>query len=329
MKIGIIGAGGWGTALAIQASVNNDVILWVYSTEEYNTIIENERENVLYLPGVKIPEKIKITTDVKDLTTAEVLVFAVPSRYFRSVVKLFANYIEKNHIIVSATKGLEYPSEKRMSQILYEETKCRNVAVISGPSHAEEVARNIPTTIVVASKRIKVAETVQNAISTEYLRLYRHSDVVGVELSAAFKNVIAIAAGMLRGFGLGDNTMAALITRGLAEIRRLGTKMGGNLETFAGLAGIGDLIVTCTSKHSRNGRVGEMLAKGMKLNEIISSTKMVAEGIDTAKSIPLLECKYRIELPISKMVYGVLYQNLSPEIGLRSLMKRPLKHEYL
>ncbi|MGC8765751.1 MAG: NAD(P)H-dependent glycerol-3-phosphate dehydrogenase [Brevinematia bacterium] len=329
MKVGIIGAGGWGTALAIQASTKNEVSLWVYSREEYEMIINNQRENVYYLPGVKIPENINITENKEKITESEIIIFAVPSKYFRTIVKEFKPFINKNHILVSATKGIEYPSEKRMSEILKEETPSKKIAVISGPSHAEEVARNVPTSIVTASKDEKVAGLVQSILSTDTLRLYRHNDIVGVEVAAAFKNVIAIAAGMLRGFGLGDNTLSALITRGLAEIRRLGIKMGGRLETFAGLAGIGDLIVTCISKHSRNGRTGELLAKGKDLKEIISSTKMVAEGIETARSIPILQARYSIELPISNMVYEVLYQGLSPEMGLKALMKRPLKHEYI
>jgi glycerol-3-phosphate dehydrogenase (NAD(P)+) len=330
MKISVIGAGGWGTALSIQASCKNDVKLWVYSKEELDVILDNQRENIYYLPGVRIPEKIKLTVDVKEATDGEILIFAVPSKYFRNVVREFASFIKKDQILVSATKGLEFPHQKRMSEILKEEVRTKNpVVVISGPSHAEEVSRNIPTSIVSASKSEKAARIVQEALSTESFRLYRHCDVVGVELAGALKNVIAIAAGMIRGFGLGDNTMAALITRGLAEIRRVGVKLGGRIETFAGLAGIGDLIVTCMSKHSRNGKVGELLAKGETLNEIVSKMKMVAEGVETARSIPVLQSRLWIEMPISNMVYEILYQNVKPEVGLKSLMLRPLKHEYL
>ncbi|MCX7821782.1 MAG: NAD(P)-dependent glycerol-3-phosphate dehydrogenase [Brevinematales bacterium] len=328
MKVSVIGAGGWGTALAIQASLKNEVSLWVYSKEELDLILK-ERINTIYLPDVKIPGNIVITNDVEKVSKCDIMLFVVPSKYFRNVVKTFSNYIKKDQILVSATKGLEFLTKKRMSEILLEETNSKNIAVISGPSHAEEVARNVPTSIVAASKNEKIAKTVQDTFSTESLRLYRHNDMVGVELAGAFKNVIAIAAGMLRGFGLGDNTMAALITRGLAEIRRLGIKMGGKLETFAGLAGIGDLIVTCMSKYSRNGRVGEMLARGQRIEEILASMKMVAEGVETAKSIPELEARYGIELPISNAVYEVIYQNMPPEVCLRNLMKRPLKHEYV
>ncbi len=328
MKVSIIGAGGWGTALAIQASVKNEVCLWVYSKEEFDLIIK-DRINSIYLPDIKIPENIHITNDVDKAAESDIMVFVVPSKYFRNIVKVFSKNIHKKQILISATKGLEFSTKKRMSQILEEETSCRNIGVISGPSHAEEVARNVPTSVVVASKNEKVAKIVQDRLSTDSLRLYRHNDIVGVELAGAFKNVIAIAGGMLRGFGLGDNTMAALITRGLAEIRRLGIKMGGKLKTFAGLAGIGDLIVTCMSKYSRNGKVGEMLAKGQSIDEILSSMKMVAEGVETAKSIPELEARYGIELPISNAVYEVIYQKMPPDVCLRNLMKRPLKHEYI
>ncbi|MEJ5284296.1 MAG: NAD(P)H-dependent glycerol-3-phosphate dehydrogenase [Brevinematales bacterium] len=328
MKVSVIGAGGWGTALAIQASFKNEVCLWTYSKEELDLILK-DRINTIYLPDVKIPDNVVITDDVERASDCEIMLFVVPSKYFRDVVKKFSKNINKKHIVVSATKGIEFSTKKRMSEILVEETNSKNIAVISGPSHAEEVARNVPTSIVAASKNEKIAKIVQDTFSTDSLRLYRHNDIVGVELAGAFKNVIAIAAGMLRGFGLGDNTMAALITRGLAEIRRLGIKMGGKLETFAGLAGIGDLIVTCMSKYSRNGRVGEMLAKGQKIEEILSSMKMVAEGVETAKSIPELEAKYCIELPISNAVYEVIYQKMPPEVCLKNLMKRPLKHEYI
>lgn len=327
MKISVIGAGGWGTALAIQAAKKNDVTLWAYSEAETKPLIE-QRENVDYLPGVKIPENIKVTCDVAAAADADILLFVSPSKFFRSVARMFKGYVNKKQILVSATKGFEFPSEKRMSVILHEELPGHgDIVVISGPSHAEEVARNAPTSIVAASKNEKAAEAVQNAFSNDFFRMYRHKDVVGVEVSAAVKNVIAVAAGMLRGFGLGDNTMAALITRGLAEIRRLGLKLGGDESTFAGLAGMGDLIVTCTSRHSRNGRVGEALAKGQKIDEILGSMKMVAEGVETVKSVMRFENELKIEMPISHFVNDVLNKGLDPADGLRALMVRPLKNE--
>lgn len=328
MKISIIGAGGWGTALAMQASKNNHVTLWVYSDEEARPIIE-KRENPDYLPGIKIPESISVTTDPKIAAESDILVFVPPSKFFRSVVSRFKPFVGQSKVLVSATKGFEYPSEKRMSVILKEELPFhKDIVVISGPSHAEEVAHDVPTTVVAASKNVKAAEAVQSAFSNDNFRLYRHNDVLGVEVAASVKNVIAIAAGMLRGFGLGDNTVAALVTRGLAEIKRLGTSLGAKEATFAGLAGVGDLMVTCFSKHSRNGRVGEALAKGSKIEDILKGTKMVAEGVETVRSIVRFEQERHIDMPISHMVNDVIYNGLDPADGLRSLMSRPLKHEF-
>ena len=329
MKISVIGAGGWGTALAMQAARNHEVLLWAYSDKELEPIRKN-RENTDYLPGVKIPETIGLTSSPEVAADAEILLFVAPSKYFRSVVKNFTPYVSKKQILVSATKGFEFPSEKRMSMILKEEIPGNSsIVVISGPSHAEEVSRGVPTTIVAASKNDRAGRIVQEAFSNDTFRLYRHSDVLGVEVAAAAKNVIAIASGMLRGLGLGDNTQAALITRGLAEIKRLGKKLGAREETFAGLAGVGDLIVTCMSRHSRNGRVGEMLAAGKSIEEIEGSMKMVAEGVETVRSLVKFETEYKIDMPISHFVYDVIYNKVSPEKGLRALMQRPLKHEFI
>lgn len=329
MKISIIGAGGWGTALAIQAQKKNDVTLWVYSQEEAKPILET-RENSDYLPGVKIPEEVRITTDVRIAAESQVLIFVAPSKYFRSVASRFKPAVNGKHILVSATKGFEYPTEKRMSEILAEEFhQYDDIVVISGPSHAEEVARGVPTTIVAASDNEKAAEVVQEALSADAFRMYRHDDVIGVEVSAAVKNVIAIAAGALRGLGFGDNTMAALITRGLAEIRRLGLRMGAKESTFAGLAGVGDLIVTCISRFSRNGRTGEELAKGKSIEEITASTKMVAEGVETVKSIMKLEEELKIDMPISRAVYDVIYNRVKPMDSIKALLTRPLKNEWM
>jgi len=328
MRVSIIGAGGWGTALSIQASTKNSVILWVYSEDEARPI-RDRRVNEDYLPGINIPESIEVTTDVEKATKSDILIFSVPTKFFRGVVKKFKEYIVKNQIVVSASKGFEYPSEMRMSEILKEEIPQAGApVVISGPSHAEEVAREVPTSVVAASYDENKAEVVQKVLSTESFRLYRNNDVVGVEISAAVKNVIAIAAGIVRGLGFGDNTMAALITRGLAEIKRLGLKMGAKNETFLGLAGAGDLIVTCISHHSRNGRVGEELAKGKNIQQILASTKMVAEGVDTVKSIVNFEKEYNIEMPISHAVYDIIYNQKKPYEALKGLMTRPLKNEF-
>lgn len=329
MTVSIIGAGGWGTALAIQASKKTNVYLWSYLQEE-TEIFNKERENVYYLPGVKLPDNIVITSNIEEVIGSEIIVFVPPSKYFRNIVRLFKKYLNKEKIICSATKGLEYPSEKRMSQILDEELDFyHKVVVLSGPSHAEEVAKDIPTSIVAASEDESRAKIIQELFSNSSFRIYTNDDVIGVEICASVKNVIAIAAGMLRGLGFGDNTMAALITRGLAEMRRLGLILGAKEKTFAGLAGIGDLIVTCISHHSRNGRVGEQLAKGKNIQEILASTKMVAEGVETVKSIVKYENDLNIEMPISHGVYDVIYNNRKPLEILQELMVRPLKNEYL
>ncbi len=328
MNVSIIGAGGWGTALSIIASKKNKVNLWVYSDEEARPIIE-KRENPDYLPGISIPAEIKIITDVKAAVQADILIFAVPSKYLRDTAVRFAGLIDPGNILVSAVKGFEFPSGKRMSRVLNEELPHnREIVVISGPSHAEEVARGIPTSIVAASNTDKASGIIQEALSTDNFRLYRNPDMLGVETAAAVKNVIAIAAGILRGLELGDNTMAALITRGLAEMKRLGVRLGANAETFNGLAGIGDLIVTCQSRFSRNGRVGEELSRGIKINNIISSMKMVAEGVETVKTVVRMEKDLDIEMPVSHAVNDIIEGNITPAEALRNLMSRSLKDEF-
>ncbi len=327
MKISIIGAGGWGTALAITASRDNDVILWAYSSNEIIQLIGG-RENTDYLPGVKIPENILITDDAKRASNADIMIFAVPSKFMRITAGRFTSLLNSRIIMVSAAKGLEFPSEKRMSEVIKEVLKpASDIVVISGPSHAEEVARGIPTSIVAASKNEENAYAVQKALSTENFRLYTNADVLGVETAGAVKNVIAIAAGILRGLGLGDNTMAALLTRGLAEMKRLGMRLGASEETFTGLAGMGDLIVTCISSYSRNGRVGEELAAGKPIEKIVSSMKMVAEGVETVKTIMQMEKELGLDLPISHAVYDILEKKVTPAEALKNLMARPLKDE--
>ncbi|MCX7881668.1 MAG: NAD(P)-dependent glycerol-3-phosphate dehydrogenase [Brevinematales bacterium] len=329
MRVAILGGGGWGTALALQIRRNHEVHIWSYDAKEAE-LFNTQRENVYYLPGVKLPEDIVFTTDEAIVEGAEIVVFVTPSKFFRSVVKRFAPRITPSQVVVSATKGLEFPSEKRMTEILEEELPgCKKIVALSGPTHAEEVSRDIPTAIVAASCEAEAATTVQQAFSTEFFRVYRNSDVVGVELCAAIKNVIAIAAGMVRGLGFGDNTMAALITRGLAEMRRLGLKMGAQEVTFSGLAGVGDLIVTCTSRHSRNGRVGEALATGKTIEEILSGMKMVAEGVETVKPVLKMASEVGVDMPICQAVYTVLYDHSHPLEVMKQLMVRPLKDETL
>jgi len=327
MRVAIIGGGGWGTALALQIRRNHEVKIWSYDKAEAD-LFNKERENVYYLPGVKLPEDIVFTTDDAIVDGADIVVFVTPSRFFRSVVKRFAPRLKPHQIVVSATKGLEFPSEKRMTEILAEELPgCENIVALSGPTHAEEVSRDVPTAIVAASLREEAAKQVQQAFSTEFFRVYRNTDVIGVELCAAIKNVIAIAAGMVRGLGFGDNTMAALITRGLAEMRRLGLKMGAQEATFSGLAGVGDLIVTCTSRHSRNGRVGEALATGKSIEEILAGMKMVAEGVETVRPALKMAAEVGIDMPICHAVHSVIYDHQHPLEVMKQLMVRPLKDE--
>ncbi len=328
MKLTVIGAGGWGTALAIQAAKRHEVTLWSYSREEAE-LFRQKRENVYYLPGVGIPDTIGIESDPEAVRGSGIVLFVVPSKFFRGVAKIFAPLLPAGTVAVSATKGFEYSTEKRMSEILSEELDDPRVVVLSGPSHAEEVARETPTSIAAASRDEDAAVRVQEALSNESLRIYTNDDVAGVEVCGAVKNVIAVAAGMLRGFGFGDNTMAALVTRGLAEMRRLGMRLGAKLDTFAGLAGMGDLVVTCFSRHSRNGKFGEELARGRKAEEILAGMKMVAEGVETVKTVVRLESELDVPMPISHAVSDVIYGGADPLTALKALMTRPLKSETL
>lgn len=326
--ISIIGAGGWGTALALQAVKSNQVTLWSYSEEEAE-LFNSKRENVYYLPGVSLPGGLEFTSSVEEASQGDVLLFVSPSAFFRRVAEQFQPYLTPDKILVSATKGFEYPGHLLMTDILKQTfPDSDKLCVLSGPSHAEEVARDVPSSVVVASEDVEVSRTVQQLFSNNRFRLYSNQDMLGVQIAGALKNVIAVAAGMLRGLGFGDNTMAMLITRGLAEIRRIGQVMGAQPETFAGLAGIGDLIVTCMSPHSRNGRLGEALSKGLTLKQYQATTRMVAEGAETVKSALLLQQEHRIEMPISQAVYAVLYQNTPALEALQALMDRPLKNEW-
>jgi len=284
-KIGVIGAGGWGTALAVLLSENGNEVSLYEHFPEYAAKLRQDRENRTFLPGVKIPEGIAITSSLPEaLKGSDIILFAVPSKHLPGVLKLMdERLLRKGAVFVSAIKGIDRTTLNRMSQLIYGRFgKKFEVAVLSGPSHAEEVGRKTPTAVVLAAKNVKTAETLQKLFSGPYFRVYASNDVIGVELGGAVKNVIAIAKGVLDGMGLGDNTTAALMTRGLAEMKRLGRKLGAKPETLNGLSGTGDLIVTCMSRHSRNRSVGERLGKGEKLPAILDSMKMVAEGVTTA-----------------------------------------------
>ncbi|UCD86086.1 MAG: NAD(P)H-dependent glycerol-3-phosphate dehydrogenase [Deltaproteobacteria bacterium] len=330
-QFGVIGAGGWGTAIAnLLAGKGYPVSLWVYEKDLCREI-ERRRRNTLYLPGIRLSEGITPTTSLREAVKGrQILVTASPSHVIRRVVKKAVPYLHPRAIFVSASKGIEDKTLLTVSQVLKEILPSRfhsRVTVISGPSFAQEVARRIPTAVVIAAKEPAVARRVQELFRTPYFRTYTSPDVIGVELGGALKNVVALAAGVSDGLGLGFNTRAALMTRGLAEITRLGVKMGANPLTLSGLAGAGDLILTCTGDLSRNRTVGIKLGKGMKIKEILSRMKMIAEGVKTAKSAYELSRRYQVEMPITEQVYLILYRNKKPERAVSDLMGRDLKTE--
>ena len=327
-SIGVIGAGSWGTALAVLLCGNgHEVTLWSIIEDEVH-ILQTKRENPDKLPGVKLPEKIEVTADLeKAVSGKQVLVLAVPSPYVRSTAHTMKPYVAEGQIIVNVAKGIEEDSLKTLSQVIEEEIPQALVAVMSGPSHAEEVGRGIPTTIVVGAHDRKTAEYLQGIFMNEVFRVYTSPDVLGIELGAALKNVVALAAGIADGLGYGDNTKAALITRGIAEIARLGTAMGGKVETFSGLSGIGDLIVTCASMHSRNRRAGILIGKGYSYEEAMKEVKMVVEGVYSAKAAVRLAEKCGVQLPIIEQVNAVLFEGKRADEAVKDLMLRDKKIE--
>ena len=327
-NIAVIGAGGWGLALGLLLNEKgNRVKIWCYDEAEKNAVLQY-RENKRCLPGIKVPLEISFSTSMEEVAAQKsVIIMAVPSKAIRQTASLLKNYAEKDAIIVNVSKGIEDSTLLRLSEVI-EEVMPNKVVVLSGPSHAEEVARHIPTTVVVSSKDMQTAEAIQDLFMTNYFRVYTNDDLTGIELGGALKNVIALAAGAIEGMGYGDNTKAALITRGIAEIARLGVAMGGNPSTFAGLAGIGDLIVTCTSGHSRNRRAGELLGRGYSIEEAMEKVNMVVEGVPTAKAGHGLMLKYDIEMPILSAVYGTLFEGQSAKEAIRELMQRDKKSEH-
>lgn len=333
MRITVLGAGGWGTTLAIILQSNgHEVILWEFK-EDYCKILDETRYNPVYLPGVLIPNEIKITHNLTEAcSNRQMIVIAIPSQFIRSVLKEIKGLNLTNTTFVSVAKGIEKDSLSTVSQIILEEIPGltdSQVGVISGPSHAEEVSRKIPTAVVAASKDINTAKVIQETFITSYLRVYSSTDIIGVELGGAFKNIIAIGAGIIDGAQLGDNTKAAIMTRGVAEISRFGTTLGAKPETFAGLSGMGDLIVTCMSRHSRNRFVGEQIGKGKKLKEVIASMEMIAEGVETCRSVYFLSKKTGIETPICEAVYKILFEDKDPIKATFDLMTRDMKPETL
>ena len=326
----IIGAGGWGTALAALWAKRGDAItLWGHNAERTERI-RITRENADYLPGIKLPETIHVTSELADCASADLIVFVTPSMALRSVAGRLSGLLSNHEaVLLSCTKGIEHGSGMRMSEILDQVFPQNTNAVLSGPNLAVEVARDLPTATVLGCRVHECAEELQRHLGSERFRIYSSDETIGIELGGALKNVFAISAGASDGFGLGDNSKAALVTRSLAELLRLGTAMGGNPRTFYGLSGAGDLIATCFSQHSRNRRVGEQLGRGKTLDEIASGTRMVAEGIPTAKSARECARKLNIETPIIDQVYSILYEGKRPDQALQELLGRDQKAERL
>ncbi|MAT59559.1 MAG: NAD(P)H-dependent glycerol-3-phosphate dehydrogenase [Melioribacteraceae bacterium] len=332
MKVSVLGAGGWGTTLAILLHNNgHNVTLWEYK-RNYAKVLSKHRENKTYLPGVKIPKEIVITHSLEDACENQyMIVIAVPSQFIRSVLDKIKYIDYGDALFVSVSKGIENDTLLTVSQIIKDDLKDideNKIGVLSGPSHAEEVVKKIPTAVVAASKNEETAKKIQIAFMTSYFRVYSSTDIIGVELGGALKNVIAIGAGIIDGAGFGDNTKAAIMTRGIAEISKMGISLGAKPETFAGLSGMGDLIVTCMSKHSRNRYVGEQIGKGKKLKDVLKSMEMVAEGVRTCKSVYELSTKYNIEAPIVEAVYNILYLEKDPFNITYDLMTREMKSEH-
>jgi glycerol-3-phosphate dehydrogenase (NAD(P)+) len=328
LHIAILGDGGWGTTLAILLSNKNyPVTLWGAFANYTKKMVET-RYNPKFLPGIKIPHQIKITNEIKSaVKDKEIVVLAIPSQYTRLTLRKIKGAFAKKTIFLSVTKGIEINSANRISEVIRAELGMVKLAVLSGPTIAQEVAREIPTTAVVASNDQQIRKTIQAVFSTKRFRVYTNPDIIGVELGGSLKNVIAIACGVSDGLGFGTNTKAAILTRGLAEISRLGMAMGAKLETFSGISGLGDLVTTCISQQSRNRSVGELIGKGKKLKEIYRNMQMVAEGVPTAKSAYALSLKYKIDMPIVREVYYLLYKNKSPLAAVNDLMSRKSKEE--
>ena len=327
-NLGVVGAGSWGTALALVLEKNgHQVTLWS-SREEKAEELRKLRENVDKLPGVKLPETLEITSDIEAaVKDKELVVLGVPSLYIRSTAAKMAPYVHEGQIIVNVSKGIEESTLSTMTEVILEEIPGGDVAVLSGPSHAEEVSRSIPTTVVAGAKTRKTAEKIQSIFMNETFRVYTSPDMLGIEIGGALKNVIALAAGITDGLGFGDNTKAALITRGIAEMSRLGVAMGGYQETFSGLAGMGDLIVTCASRHSRNRKAGYLIGQGYSMKEAMDEVKMVVEGVYSAKAALKLAKKYYVRLPIIEQVNAVLFDGKEAKEAVRELMVRDGKTE--
>ncbi|MDG5813459.1 NAD(P)-dependent glycerol-3-phosphate dehydrogenase [Chitinispirillales bacterium ANBcel5] len=337
MNIGILGAGSWGIALAVMLQKrSHKICMWEYNEKDARFLQQN-RELPSKLPGVKIPQEIEIVNTIDTtIEMADVVLCVVPSQTMRATLKSAVSKVSEESLKkirgwVIASKGIERNTLALMTDVLLEEipgVTGEKIVVLSGPSHAEEVSRNIPTTVVAASENIPLAEEIQEQFSTETFRIYTNSDMKGVELAASVKNVIALAAGISDGMGFGDNTKGAIMTRGIVEMMRLGRKMGAQDSTFSGLAGIGDLITTCISKHSRNRQMGELIAKGYTLDEAKEHMTMIAEGVETTRSVYQLASKLKIEMPITTQIYKVLFEDKPVKEAVKDLMHREAKPEW-
>lgn len=328
-KVGILGAGSWGCALAAVLDQNgHQVCVWSVIEAEV-AMLKEHHEHIDKLKGVKLSERMEFTSDLKEtIAETDVLVLAVPSPYTRSTAKSMAPYVKENQLIVSVAKGIEENTLMTLSDIIKEEIPQAEVAVLCGPSHAEEVGAKLPTTLVAGAKSKKTAEYVQSLFMNEVFRVYTSPDVLGMEIGGALKNVIALAAGMADGMGFGDNTKAALITRGIAEIGRLAVRMGAKEETINGLTGIGDLIVTCASKHSRNRKAGMLMGQGYTMEQAMDEVKMVVEGVYSAKAAIALGRKYQVSMPIIEEVHAVLFEGKAAKEGVMNLMLRDKRAEH-
>lgn len=327
-RVGVIGAGSWGTALATVLDKNGHAVtLWSIMEDEIK-MLKEKHEQVDKLPGVKLSEEIVFTTDLEEAVFGmDMVVLAVPSPFTRSTAKSMAQYVRQNQIVVSVAKGVEENTLMTLSDIIEDEIPAADVAVLCGPSHAEEVGAGVPTTVVAGAKTRKTAEYIQSVFMNEVFRVYTSPDVLGMELGGALKNVIALAAGMADGLGFGDNTKAALITRGIAEVGRLAIAMGAKAETISGLTGIGDLIVTCASRHSRNRKAGMLIGQGYTMQQAMDEVKMVVEGVYSAKAAIALARKYEVSMPIIEQVNEVLFEDKPVKEAVTELMLRDKKVE--
>lgn len=325
-KIAVLGSGGFGLSLAVMTDAHNhDVTVWSAFSDEIE-MLKKEREHKALLPGVKINESINLITDISGIKDCDIVIFAIPSSFVRKIAVMAAPFVKKDAVVVNAGKGLEDDTFKRLSEVLSEEIPNNKIVSISGPSHAEEVALGYPTTVTVASLDREAMYYIQDELSNESFRIYACDDIVGVEMGGAMKNIIALCAGICDGMGYGDNTKAALMTRGMTEIARLGVKLGGRPETFSGLSGMGDLIVTCTSMHSRNRRAGMLIGQGVDPAEAVAKVGTV-EGYVCAKIVWKLAKEVGVSMPITEKLYDVFVENKSIKQALSELMKRPTCHE--